>query len=441
MSNRAPLAVYGGPKAVPHDPFRRLRLRHGIQRSLDLLRAWPLTLRGYSTIADDSAIVGRLEAEMRALTGRRHALAMNNGTATLYSAYFALGVRPGSEVIVPAYTWHASVTPVLACGAVPVFCEIDPRTLALDPDDVERRITERTRAICVLHPWGNPALMDRICALAGRHGLAVIEDCSHAHGATYRNRPVGSWGDVGCFSLQGAKAVDGGEAGIAVTDDPTLFDRMLLLGHNGRLPTGQRAATFDLGNVSLGLKFRPHMLACVWAQASLRRLPARNRAAARIWRILCEELEGVAGIRPIEATPDSVRGGYYSFVFEYQGAERSGPSIEEFVAAVRAEGAPLDLDHFRGSLLHQQPLFRDLDRRELGGCFYDPTRPWPENLSRVSLPVTEAITDRLVRFAHDFYAVPDGYARACGRAIRKVLDAVLSQSSEPAHKVVAAVAR
>ena len=102
--------------------------------------------------------------------------------------------------------------------------------------------------------WGNPAPLDRFAVIARRHGVALIEDCSHAQGATYRGRPVGGWGDVGCFSLQGAKAVSGGEAGIAVTDDPTLYDRMLLLGHYGRLKKGQAAASFESDYLSLGVK-------------------------------------------------------------------------------------------------------------------------------------------------------------------------------------------
>src|SRR5207249_3027548 len=138
---------------------------------------------------------------------RRHGLVMNSGTAALHSAYFAAGVGPGSEVIVPSYTFFASAAPILQCGGTPVFCDVDERTLTADPDDVERRITPRTRAICVVHMWGNPARMDRFSEIARRHRVALIEDCSHAHGASYRGRPVGSWGDIGCFSLQGEKAV------------------------------------------------------------------------------------------------------------------------------------------------------------------------------------------------------------------------------------------
>jgi dTDP-4-amino-4,6-dideoxygalactose transaminase len=126
---------------------------------------------------------------------------MCNGTATLHSAYFAVGVGPGKEVIVPSYTWHATATPVLQCGATPVFCDIDPRSLNADPDDIERRITERTQAICVVHVWGNPAEMDRIMEIANRYKIKVIEDCWHAHGAVYKGKSVGAWGDIGCFSL------------------------------------------------------------------------------------------------------------------------------------------------------------------------------------------------------------------------------------------------
>jgi dTDP-4-amino-4,6-dideoxygalactose transaminase len=179
---------------------------------------------------------------------------MCNGTATLHSAYFAVGVGPGKEVIVPSYTWHATATPVLQCGATPVFCDIDPRSLNADPDDIERRITERTQAICVVHVWGNPAEMDRIMEIANRYKIKVIEDCWHAHGAVYKGKSVGTWGDIGCFSLNCGKAVDAGEGGVAVTDDPVLFDHMLLLGHFGRIQNGQTARTFKVGDMSLGLK-------------------------------------------------------------------------------------------------------------------------------------------------------------------------------------------
>src|SRR5439155_1690387 len=214
MSER--LAIDGGRPAVSsayRERWRSVRLRSAVSIAA---HAW----RDVNTVAAGEGPVADFEQAFARLCERRHALVMNSGTAALHSAYFAAGVGPGTEVIVPSYTFFASAAPILQCGGTPVFCDVDERTLTADPDDVARRITARTRAICVVHLWGNPAPMDRFAALARRHGLALIEDCSHAHGATYQGRPVGSWGDVGCFSLQGQKAVSGGEAGIAVRYDP-----------------------------------------------------------------------------------------------------------------------------------------------------------------------------------------------------------------------------
>jgi perosamine synthetase len=197
------------------------------------------------------------------------------------------------------------------------LCDVDRRTLTADPADVERRITPRTRAICVVHMWGNPAPLDRFTQLARRHGVALIEDCSHAHGASYLGRPVGGWGDIGCFSLQGAKAVSGGEAGIAVTDDPELFDRMLLLGHYGRLKNGQANDTFDTDHLSLGLKYRPHLYAVLLAQGSLSRLDELNRRRRHNYAILTEELDGCRAVQPIPTTPGAVRGGFLEYILRY----------------------------------------------------------------------------------------------------------------------------
>ena len=128
----------------------------------------------------------------------------------------------------------------------------------------------------MVHVWGNPARLERFVEIARRHGVALIEDCSHAHGALYQGRPVGTWGDIGCFSLQGNKPVSGGEAGVAITDDATYFDRMLALAHNGRTRRQQAAGTFDIDDVSFGLKYRPHIAAAQWALGSLDRLDELN---------------------------------------------------------------------------------------------------------------------------------------------------------------------
>ena len=427
------LAIHGGQKEVTQQyPDIRMRVESGLRLSGDLMKVLQFTAFGVSTITDGSGIIRKFETAFRRLTGSSFALAMVNGTATLHSAYFAVGVGPGTEVIVPSYTWHATATPVLQCGATPVFCDIDPQTLTADPDDIERRITKRTKAISVVHVWGNPAEMDRIMDIANRYNLKVIEDCSHAHGAVYKGKAVGTWGAIGCYSLNSGKAVDGGEAGVAVTDDAVLFDRMLLLGHFGRIQNGQAARTFKVGDMSLGLKYRPHTAAIFLAHASLERLHKRNAQCEESWQWLCEEIKGTRGLRAQATLPGSIRGGYQSHVLIYEGQDYGGPPREEFVEAVRAEGAPLTADRYSQinytyGMLHQAPIFTTLDRRALGGCCYDPTRPWSENLSTVSLPVCERMSQQLVSFPR-FDRASERFVRSCGRALRKVATALVPQS-------------
>jgi perosamine synthetase len=150
-------AIDGGSRAVTaryRERWRRVRLR-------DVVEIARCARRDVNTLAKAEGPIAEFEQRFAQLSGTRYALSMNSGTAALHSAYFAAGVRPGTEVIIPAYTFFASAAPILQCGAKPVFCDVDETTLTADPDDVERRITERTRAICVVHMWGNPAAMDR----------------------------------------------------------------------------------------------------------------------------------------------------------------------------------------------------------------------------------------------------------------------------------------
>ena len=413
------LAIFGGPRAVPRpvrDRWRRIGLRE--------LRAILYSgLRDVNTVSDGKGPVERFEKRFARLCGTRYALAMNSGTATLHSAYFAVGIGPGSEVIVPAYTFFATAMPLLQLGAVPVFCDVDERTLTADPADVERRITPRTRAIAVVHVWGNPARMDDFQDLARKHRLALIEDVSHAPGARYKGRAAGSWGDVGCFSLQGAKAVSGGEAGIAVTDDPLLYDRMLALGHNGRTQNGQAAGTFALHNLSLGLKYRAHLYAVLLANGGLDRLPELNRLRKRNYQMLVDGLAGCNALEPITTYPDAERGGFLSFVFRYHSEAAGGWTREAFVKAVQAEGVPLSVERYTaiggaGEILPEAPLFRSLDVTGLGGPVGEALTAY-RKLPPAELPVTRRLARELVALP-PLTKVPERYVRQCVRALRKV---------------------
>lgn len=422
MSTTADLAIHGGSPAVTRPggdrwPFVPPTAKERINALLDA---------GIITIADGSGIVAEFETAFRRLVGTKHALAMNNGTATLHSAYFACGVGPGTEVLVPSYTWHASITPILHCAATPVFCDIEPDTLVVDPEDVARKVTERTRAICVVHTWGNVVDMDRIMAIAEKHSLAVIEDASHAHGATYKGRPVGGIGHVGCFSLQGAKAVSGGEAGIATTNDPALFDRMVLLAHFGRGPKGDGMRSFDaLGDMSLGAKYRPHPFAIALALSNLERLEELNKRRTANYALLNDCVRDVSGIKTVEPRKGTTRGGYLEFKFKVSRAVAERVPVDRIAEAIAAEGAPVTRDrysnmNFTYGLLHKAPLFTSFDRRTIGGCFYDPVH-YAGPVVGPTLPVTEDVCTRLLS-TYAFVDVDEEYLRQIGEAFRKVME-------------------
>ncbi|MEA2329944.1 MAG: perosamine synthetase, partial [Thermoleophilaceae bacterium] len=231
--------------------------------------------------------VTALQEEWADYVGARFCLLTNSGTAALHCAVVAAGVRPGDEVIVPAFSFVATAMAVLHQGAVPVFCDIDPATHAIDPRAIAERIGPRTRAIMPVHVHGLPADMDAIGALARHHGLAVIEDAAQAHGATYRGQKAGSLGDCAAFSLNGSKHLSAGEGGLFVTSDERALvaARRLAIFGEDTPPTGpgQYRAYWSHG---VGWNYRSHELTAALARTGLRRLDDYNEAAQRNAAIL-----------------------------------------------------------------------------------------------------------------------------------------------------------
>lgn len=367
LGKSAPLAVLSGNYRPPQirDRWRAVRLRDALSIVKDIYAGRNTEVGGPAN--------KQLEAAFCGLTGCRYALAVNSGTAALHSAFFALGIQAGDEVIVPSYTFFASATPLLQLGARPIFCEIDPNTLTIDVSDIESRITKRTKAICAVHVWGNPCRMDALMDLSKRTGIPVVEDCSHAHGATFQGRSVGSFGSVGCFSMQGSKAVSGGEAGMIVTNSATLYDRMLALGHNGRTGSDQKNQTFDIGPLSYGLKYRPHLFALRLAMSSFSRLTELNRRREESLEVLSRAFSQSGVLVPIERYPDARRGGFLEFLFRYLPERAGGWSREAFVQAVHAEGFPIGVDRYSAfganfRYLHEASIFTHLDDDGVGGA-------------------------------------------------------------------------
>ena len=222
----ANLALLGGPKAVTRgsdlagpngiEPFVPYTTQKGLDQVVEMIK------KGETS---QSQVVFDFEDRFKKFVGTEYSRAFCNGTAAILCGLYGLGLGEGDEVLVPSYTFFASATPITAVGATPVFCEVDPDTLCIDPEDIKRKLTPKTRGIVVVHTYGNPADMDAIMAIAKAHDIKVLEDCSHAHGAIYKGRQVGSIGDVGAFSLQASKIFYGGEAGILTTNNRDVYER------------------------------------------------------------------------------------------------------------------------------------------------------------------------------------------------------------------------
>lgn len=338
IATQSQLAIHGGAKSVQMD-------------AVDLFQ-WPII-----TAEDEEAVLDVLrrgamsgtdvtlqfEEEFAAWQGAHYALACNNGTAALQSALYGCGISVGDEIICPSLTYWASALPVLALGASVVFADIDPVTLCIDPNDIEHRISENTRAIVVVHYVGHPADMDPIMEIARRRGLKVIEDVSHAQGGLYKGRKLGTIGDVAGMSLMSGKSFAIGEGGILTTDDREIYERALAFGHYERYD--ERITTPALRpyrNLPLGgYKYRIHQLSSAVGRVQLKHYDERMVEIRRAMNYFWDLLADVPGLQAHRVNEENVNtmAGWYSPHGLYKSAELGGLSVTRFAEAVRAEGS------------------------------------------------------------------------------------------------------
>lgn len=239
--------------------------------------------------------VDQFEREWAQTIGTEYALCMaGGGTAALICGLVGMGIGPGDEVIVPGYTWMASATSVLAVGAIPVIAEVD-ETLALDPEDVRRKITPNTRAMIPVHMVGRPANMQALLDIAQEHGLMILEDCCQADGGSYRGKRLGSWGNAGAFSFNHFKIISCGEGGALTTNDRTLYERALVF-HDGG--AAFRPYAKDLGiPIFVGIQLRADEVMGAILRVQLRRLDGILSDLRRIRKRFEQELSDVPGLR------------------------------------------------------------------------------------------------------------------------------------------------
>ncbi|TCJ18912.1 DegT/DnrJ/EryC1/StrS family aminotransferase [Rubrobacter taiwanensis] len=326
-----------------------------IQAVLEVLRSGRLAL-GPKT--------GEFERSLAEYVGVRHAVAVSSGTAALHLIVKALGIGPGDEVLVPSFTFAASVNVILYEGATPVFVDIEPETYNLDPEDLERKVTSRTRAIMAVDVFGHPADWDAILEIAGRHGLRVIDDSCEALGAEYRGRKLGGFGEAAAFAFYPNKQMTTGEGGIVVTDSDEVARLARSLRNQGR---GEMGAWLE--HERLGYNYRLDEMSAALGVSQLRRIEEFLRKRERVAGMYSGRLEGLDGVRP-PRVKSHVRMSWFVYVVTL----REGLERDPVIRSMAEQGVPA-----RGyfSPVHRQPYVR-------------------ERLGNGALPVTESVARRTV---------------------------------------------
>jgi len=392
-AGKSKLALLGGPKAVT-------------QQERDMF-TWPIITKEdekavlevlHNRSMSGSDVTMAFEKEFAAWQGVKYALGSSSGTAALQSAMFGCKVGVGDEIICTSLTYWASCLQAFALGATVVFADVDPHSLCLDPNDIEHRITPRTKAIVVVHYCGYPVDMDPIMAMARKHNIKVIEDVSHAHGGLYKGRRVGTIGDVAGYSLMSGKSLATGEAGILTTNDREIYERALAFGLYERYnaDTIQTEALKPFAGLPLGgYKYRMHQMSSAVGRVQLKSYDVRIAEIQKAMNLFWDLLEGVPGLQAHRPPKDSgsTMGGWYSAHGLYQPEALEGLSLRRFADAVTAEGGSCSPGC--NAPLHLHALFNTCDVYGHG----KPTRIANTDRDlrqpKGSLPVTEKVVGRV----------------------------------------------
>jgi dTDP-4-amino-4,6-dideoxygalactose transaminase len=402
---KPPLAIDGGPKAVAEKLPPLVRWGDPERQQLN------------ATVGQNSLLYWKgpqtalLTKRFREVCPVKHVMNCSSGTAAIHIAVAAAGIGPGDEVITTGVTDVGTVIGVVYQQGVPVFADLVPDTYNLDPADVERRITPRTKAIIAVHLAGNPCRMAELKAIVDKHQLILIEDCAQAWGAKYRGQPVGTIGHFACFSLQQSKQITCGDGGIVGSNDERFGPLLQQFGDKGA--NRSRPGLQQL----FATNYRMSELQAAFGAAQLGRLEKIASTRSRVGGVLGEKLAGVPGIVPHGIDPAD-RATYWFYMFRIEPAKLKCDRAR-FVKALAAEGVPASAGYIRVPL-HGNPVFQKhaffagrWPAKEMGLTTMD--------YSQVSLPETTGILETGVRIVLN-EGMTESYAASVGDGIRKVAE-------------------
>ena len=337
-------------------------------------------------------------------------IATTNGTTALQVALEAIGIQPGDEVIVPAYTFVATASSVVATGGIPIFVDIEPGTYNIDPAAVEAAITEGTRAVIAVHIGGRPADLDALSSIVQKHGIRLIEDAAQAHAAVWKDRKVGAIGDLGTFSFQASKNLNAGEGGFITTDDGELAERAWSIHNCGRSPTG---AWYEHPLVGGNYRLSEFQAALLLSQ--IRNLADQSARRTRNADLLTSLLDQIEGIAQRDPDPRVTINAYHLYIFRYQARHFSGISRDRFIQALQAEGIPCSSGY---RPLYQEPGFHT---RFQDYPFTSPYFGGKPDYGQVVCPETERIcAEEAIWLTQNLLLGPEEDMHDIARAIRKI---------------------
>jgi dTDP-4-amino-4,6-dideoxygalactose transaminase len=374
-------------------------------------RAWMDVLRKGRWCRLDGDYANRFEETWAQTLGAKHCLAVANGTSALITSLASLGVGPGDEVVVPPYTFVATINAVLLHHALPVFVDTDPETFQIDARKLEGALTERTACIIPVHLGGSAADMDAILAIAAKHKVPVVEDACQAHLAEWRNKKVSTLGELGCFSFQASKNLNSGEGGAILTNSDKLFEQCRSFYNNGRSAAG---AGFSYGRNGANLRMTEFQAALILQQ--LTRLEAQSRTREQNAAYLTGLLREIPGIQPAHMYDGCTRNAYHLYMLRYDSPAFEGLPRAKFLQAIHAEGIPCSGGY---QPLYREPFLKNTLESRAYQAIY-PSRRISTYLESIDCPANDKLCESAVWLTQTMLLGPRSDMDQIAEAVRKV---------------------